>query len=408
MPASQVALASDDRHVRYGELQALLLREIAWLTAAGVRRVAILADNGVPWAVADLALHLGGVLAVPLPSSFTTLQVQHSLDDAGVDAVFVDDESRTREGLAGWYEHGAAPASGLTLLRRSIGFLNLPPVPPGCAKITYTSGSTAQPKGVCLSQSQLETVATALAMATCDLDIEKHLCVLPLATLLENVAGVYAPLLAGATCLLPGSDTTGMSYARLDPGKLLAAIARYAPNSLILVPELLQVLVAASERGWSPPASLRFIAVGGAAVSRGLSERADSAGLPVYEGYGLSECASVVCLNTPRSRRAGTVGRPLSHVQLRVDDEGQVRVSGSTMLGYLGEPPRAAASEIATGDLGEFDDGGFLRLHGRAGNVFITSYGRNVSPEWIESELSQLLAGHPVLAWARQSRTWSH
>jgi long-subunit acyl-CoA synthetase (AMP-forming) len=190
-----------------------------------------------------------------------------------------------------------------------------------------------------------------------------------------------------------------MNYAGVDTRKLLATIAEHAPNSLILVPELLQVLVAASERGWVPPASLRFIAVGGAAVSQDLLRRADAAGLPVYEGYGLSECASVVCLNTPGARRAGTVGRPLAHVRVRLDDAGQVHVSGSTMLGYLGDAPRPANAEIATGDLGAFDAEGYLRLQGRAGEVFITSYGRNVSPEWIECELAQRLDGRPVLAF---------
>jgi long-subunit acyl-CoA synthetase (AMP-forming) len=106
----------------------------------------------------------------------------------------------------------------------------------------------------------------------------------------------------------------------------------------------------------------------------------------------------VVCLNTPDARRAGTVGKPLPHVQVRVDAAGQVHVAGNTMLGYLGDAPRAPRAEIATGDLGAFDADGFLRLHGRAGNRFITSFGRNVSPEWIESEVSQRLGSRPVLA----------
>ena len=165
------------------------------------------------------------------------------------------------------------------------------------------------------------------------------------------------------------------------------------------MPELLQVLVVAAERGWQPPASLQFVAVGGAKVSRELLARADAVGIPVYEGYGLSECASVVCLNTPAARRAGTVGRPLPHVRVRVDAAGQVHVAGNTMLGYLGDAPRAPRDEIATGDLGVFDADGYLQLHGRVGNRFITSFGRNVSPEWVECEISQRLGGRPVLVY---------
>jgi long-subunit acyl-CoA synthetase (AMP-forming) len=180
---------------------------------------------------------------------------------------------------------------------------------------------------------------------------------------------------------------------------LLGTLSREQPNSLILVPELLQALVIAAERGWQPPASLQFVAVGGAKVSRELLARADAVGIPVHEGYGLSECASVVCLNTPGSRRAGTVGRPLPHVRVRVDAAGQVHVAGNTMLGYLGDPSRAPLDEIATGDLGTFDADGYLQLHGRIGNRFITSFGRNVSPEWVECEITQRLGGLPVLVY---------
>ncbi len=131
--------------------------------------------------------------------------------------------------------------------------------------------------------------------------------------------------------------------------------------------------------------------------------RADAAGIPVYEGYGLSECASVVCLNTPAARRAGTVGRPLPHVRIRIDEAGQVHVAGNAMLGYLGDRiqggPRTASDEVATGDIGSFDADGYLQLQGRSGNRFITSFGRNVSPEWVECEVAQRLGSRPVLAY---------
>ncbi len=337
------------------------------------------------------------MLAVPLPGSFAAAQMTHALDDAGVDAVLTDDTPALQTLLPGWRRDGTSPISGLHRFRRQLDFTSRPVAPAGTRKITYTSGSTANPKGVCLSGPALEAIAESVAGATRELAIDRHLCILPLATLLENVAGLYAPLLRGATCVVPPSSITGMSYGGLDATRLLGTISREQPNSLILVPELLQVLVIAAERGWQSPASLRFIAVGGAKVSRELLARADAVGIPVYEGYGLSECASVVCLNTPAARRAGTVGRPLPHVRVRVDAAGQVHVAGNTMLGYLGEAPRAPLDEIATGDLGVFDGDGYLQLHGRSGNRFITSFGRNVSPEWVECEISQRLLGRPVL-----------
>jgi len=127
--------------------------------------------------------------------------------------------------------------------------------------------------------------------------------------------------------------------------------------------------------------------VGGGRVAPQVLDRAERLGLPVFEGYGLSECASVVCLNTPEARRIGTVGRPLPHVELRLADDGEVLVRGPQMLGYLGEPLQVG-EWLATGDLGHFEDG-FLVLHGRKKHQFVTAYGRNVNPEWVEAELVQ-------------------
>lgn len=380
-------------------LPTLLDVEIEWLRSSGAERHGLLADNGVAWALADLALHLGEMFAVPLPESFTDSQQVHALDDAGVDALLTDDPARVRRLLPGWRVEGEGPASGLVRFRRNLDPATRAVVPPGTRKVTYTSGSTSTPRGVCLAGEALEAVAGSLADATAALAIERHLCLLPLATLLENVGGLYAPLLRGATCIVPSCHDTGMNYARLDVTRLLGAVSAHEPNSLILVPELLQALVIAAERGWTVPRSLHFAAVGGARVSSDLLARAEAVAIPAFEGYGLSECASVVCLNTPAARRPGTAGRPLPHVRLRIDEAGQVHVAGNAMLGLLGDPPRRPGAEIATGDLGSFDSDGFLQLRGRAGNRFITSFGRNVSPEWIESEISQRLGGKPVLAY---------
>ena len=155
------------------------------------------------------------------------------------------------------------------------------------------------------------------------------------------------------------------------------------------MPQLLLALVSAGERKLPLPTSLRFVAVGGGRVSTQLLQRADALGLPIFEGYGLSECASVVCLNTPEQRRIGSTGQPLGHLQVSLATDGEVLVKGARMLGYLGEP--APQGEwLGTGDLGHFEHG-FLVLHGRKKHQFITAFGRNVNPEWVESELMQQL-----------------
>lgn len=405
----------DDRH-RYtaSALADAIARERDWLMASGGSRFALLADNGSAWVIADLALLDAQALHVPLPAYFTTAQVQHVLADAGIDRILTDQPERLQHLVPHASLLGTSPATGLSLLacapQSQFG-----KAPRGAVKVTYTSGSTGTPKGVCLGAAGSLAVAATLAAHAGTLGIQRHLCLLPLPTLLENLAGVLAPLRAGATCIVPSLATVGMSYGQLDAQRLLGAIAFHQPNSLILVPELLRLLVTAAERGWPVPKSLAFIAVGGASVPRDLLLRAHTAGLPAYEGYGLTECTSVVTLNLPGASRIGSAGRPLPHAQVRVDDAGQVHVRGSLLLGYLGEdgPP---PSEFATGDLGEIDAEGYLHVRGRISNLFITSLGRNITPEWIESVLLQdpaigqvIVAGegrpHPVAVIAPSAAT---
>jgi long-subunit acyl-CoA synthetase (AMP-forming) len=108
--------------------------------------------------------------------------------------------------------------------------------------------------------------------------------------------------------------------------------------------------------------------------------------VPVGEGWGLSEGGSVQTLNLPGSERAGSVGRPLPHAQVRVADDGELLIAGSLFAGYLGDPTPVPAW-WPTGDLGRIDDDGFVYVHGRKKHLLITSFGRNVSPEWVEAAL---------------------
>ena len=256
---------------------------------------------------------------------------------------------------------------------------NIVPVT-GAGRIIFTSGTTGKPKGVCLSERQLLASVTALAEASRASAADRYLSVLPNSLLLEQIAGTYLPLSVGAAIHLPGVLAT-------SPAGQLTAAEQVRATTTVLVPELLAAWVkelqASGNRG---PGSLRFIAVGGAPVSQQLTTAAWDHGLPVYEGYGLSECASVVCVNRPDARRAGTVGRPLSNVAVAIDS-GEIVVSGSTVMnGYVGEP--RISGSWHTGDLGHFDADGFLIVTGRKDNVIVTAAGRNISPEWVEDVIT--------------------
>jgi long-subunit acyl-CoA synthetase (AMP-forming) len=358
------------------------------LVRAGVRRVASRLDNGPGWITLDLALRAIGGVHIPVPTFFSPAQAAHALADSGAEAVVLP--------------ASAAPAGaralpgvmGETLALHACAPSATPALPPGTACITYTSGSTGQPKGVCLDSASLIATADALLAATAPLAPRRHLCLMPLSTLLENI-GALAALRSGADLAVPGLAEIGYTGATgLDVPTLLVCLQRYRPHSAILFPQLLLALVRAAEAGWRPPSELRFLAVGGGRVGPALLARAAAVGLPVFEGYGLTECASVVCLNRPGAVRPGSVGRPLDHARVLLRDD-EVWVDGPRCLGYLGGAP-LPSGPVATGDLGHLDADGFLHLIGRRKHIFITSFGRNVSPEWVESEL--LL--HPDIAQA--------
>jgi long-chain acyl-CoA synthetase len=120
-------------------------------------------------------------------------------------------------------------------------------------------------------------------------------------------------------------------------------------------------------------------------VAPALLQQASQSGLPVFEGYGLSEAASVVAVNTVDHQRIGSVGRLLPHSDVEIAEDGEVMMQRPAFLGYVGETGREGT--FSTGDIGMLDDGGYLYITGRKKNIIINTMGRNISPEWPESEL---------------------
>ncbi len=371
-----------------------LLPEVQWLAQRlremNITTLALDLDNGPIWALLDLAALSAGITLVPIPQFFSPQQVRHCLKHADVQMVLSDNPeiflARASDAVAESWDH-------ISVMDREIALLdtggNGKAMPPDIAKVTYTSGTTGEPKGVMLPWERIEQVVESLAVALEVSSNDRHLTLMPLAVLLENIAGLYVSLWIGATALLPSLAETGLKGAAgLDSEQMLQGLSDRGATTVILTPQMLQGLVEAIERGAQPPQTLRFAAVGGAPVSPQLLERARLLQLPVYEGYGLSECASVTTVNTPSFNRMGSVGRPLAHTRLRFAEDGEVLVSGNLFAGYLGDSgPELDNGWWHTGDLGRLDADGFLYLTGRRRNLFITAYGRNVSPEWVEREL---------------------
>jgi long-chain acyl-CoA synthetase len=347
----------------------------------GCRVLGVLADNSPSWIIADLACKEAGAIHVPLPGFFSPDQLRHALEQSAADTVLTDQPERVGAldlgfGITGRWQQ-------LVLMRRAIEPAALPA---GTAKICFTSGSTGAPKGACLSSAGLHATARALRDRLADLPLARHLVVLPLALLLENVAGVYGPLLSGITVHVPPLASVGWRGVEgFDASSLHATVSAAEPGSLILVPELLKAwTLFLAQSGRRPPESLRFVAVGGARVAPELLVAARRAGIPAYQGYGITEGGSVLALNRPGDDGDG-VGRPLDHVALSIES-GELVAQTSGFLGYAGDTGRFDG-RLATGDLGSLDDRGHVHLAGRRSNLLITSYGRNISPEWIEARL---------------------
>lgn len=375
-----VALCTPDGAV--GTLELLDRVEAYGRALGGARVLAVLADNGADAVAADLAAMARGVVHLALPGFFSDGQLRHVLQAAGVDVVWTDQPQRIDALGLGF--NAAGSAGSLQRMQRSCSPVALPA---GTGKISFTSGSSGTPRGVCLRIDGLLDRAAAVRDALESVDIQRHLVVLPLALLLENVAGVYAPLLRGASVALHSLGELGWrGMAGFDPSALQACALRSRANSAILVPELLKAWsVALSASRARAPVALRYLAVGGAAVSSRLLCRARAQGLPAYQGYGLTECGSVVSMNLPGHDGAG-VGRVLGGLRVE-EDAGELVVHGSPFLGYLDGEGAPEGCGLHTGDLGSVGVDGQLQLRGRRGNMLITSYGRNISPEWVESEL---------------------
>ncbi len=402
-----IALTDGEHTVCFGELKSAITQHTQVLQNIPSRAMGLAIDNAPLWALLDLAALKAGKIMIPLPFFFSPEQIAHSIRDAGISCILTDAPQRYREILAASGINIAAIISGNEYTEIRLSDIEGKELPEGTVKITYTSGTTGHPKGVCLSESALYQVATSLLEATGGTSADHHLSVLPLSTLLENLAGVYVPLLAGATCHLPRLADVGLSGSSgLDIQKMLGALIRCQATTTILTPQLLHAMVAAIEAGHPRPEQLRFVAIGGATVAERLLHRAKRAGIPVFEGYGLSECSSVVSLNTETDNLIGSVGKPLPHVKLKFAEDGEILVSGATLLGYTGGEPFAVGDFWPTGDIGYLDQAGFLHLTGRKKNIFITSFGRNVSPEWVERELTL----HPAIAQAAvfgEARPWN-
>lgn len=351
------------------------------LVNPGRQAVALYADNSVEWLAIDLACQRARMDLIPIPTFFTDQQVHRLLSTHPTAGVLTTAAMSQRLEFDGGRRMPCHQEGWVWQILES------PEITPAGEgrKVTFTSGSTAEPKPIVLSSSTQWQTAGALRAVRQELALHRHLCMLPLPVLLENVAGAYACLLSGGEVMIPASDEVGLTGSSgFDGDKAWHLLDCSGADSIILLPQMLSIMIEKARRA-PPLKNLRLIAVGGARVLEETVLEARAIGLPVYQGYGLSEACSVVSLNTPTADRPKSVGRPLDHVSIRIAGDGEILVTPRRRDTSNADD----VSEIHTGDLGHLDADGFLYIDGRKKNLIITSFGRNISPEWPESLLER-------------------
>jgi long-chain acyl-CoA synthetase len=307
--------------------------------------------------------------------------------------------------------------------------------PEDLATIIYTSGTTGEPKGAMLLHSNISSnVDAALKVMKLTPD-DLGLSFLPLCHIFERMGGFYAMLQGGVTIAYAQSPETVAAdavevqptvicgvprfyekvYARvmeaaqtfaplrralfdwgLRQGRAIAAtrFERRAPSAWLAVKAQIADRLVFSKIRARVGGRLRFCISGGAPLAPNVIEFFFAIGIPVYEGYGLTETSPVICLTPAERPKPGMVGPPLPGIELRIGDQGEILTRGPhVMKGYFNNP-EATAQAIRdgwfhTGDIGEIDTDGYLRITDRLKELLVLAGGKKVAPQPIENRMKQ-------------------
>jgi len=356
-------------------------------------------ENRFEWMLANAAILLSDAVVLPVPVEFSDGQLASLLSKCDMCIAQSGDlTQRLQRILPGTPLVDVKGVWTVAYQENS----NHQIVPDDIVKIIHTSGTTSSPKGVLIRDAGIAALIQSLLKSFSHLDKIDYLSLVPFSLLIEQVLGVYLPLFSGGKTILKPDALPDFSTQGGMASDYLKWCRPSNANCIFLPPKLLEEMAKILRSNPESinqllPTPLPFLLTGGAKVPGALMDELDALGVPVYEGYGLSENSSVVSLNTPSNRKLGTVGKPLPHVKIKIVDN-EVLVNGSSLCaGYLGQDSSScefdANGYLRTGDIGSIDDEGYLSIEGRKKHVIVLSNARNVCPEWVE----QIYKQHPMV-----------
>jgi long-chain acyl-CoA synthetase len=418
-------------------------------------RVAILSENRPEWAITDYACLAVRAADVPIYPTLPARQVEYILRDSGAAALVVSSAAQLEKVLSVRARLPAmthlialdADAKGPGVLRFEDVLARgraardrhpdwhpaaLAAAPDDLATLIYTSGTTGDPKGVMLSHGNIASnVTTCVALFSFTAE-DECLSFLPLSHIFERMFGHYCMFHAGVVINYAESvDAVPANMLEIRP-HLMASVprlyekiyARVLDNvrtssplrkrifawgrrvgeqwaELAIekrpVPAVLRAQKALADRlvfaklRKRTGGRIRFFISGGAPLSRDIARFFYAAGLPVLEGYGLTETSPVMAVNTFRHHRLGTVGKAIPEVEIRIASDGEIVTRGpNVMCGYFNKPEATAEAIdeegwFHTGDIGAIDADGFLSITDRKKDLIVTAGGKNIAPQPIEN-----------------------
>jgi len=418
-------------------------------------RVAILSENRPEWAVADYACLAARCTDVPIYPTLPTRQAEYVLRDSGAAALLVSSPAQLEKALAvrdrlpalrhlvAFDPNARAPgvlgfeellACGRSALARHPDWRShaLAASADDLATLIYTSGTTGDPKGVMLTHGNIASNVTTCVALFDFRESDECLSFLPLSHIFERMFGHYSMFHAGVIVNYAGSiDTVAADMQDLRP-TMMASVPRLyekifsrvldsvrassaprqrifawartvgetwvdrslagapIPTSLALAQRVADRLVFAKLRARTG-GRIRFFISGGAPLSPDIAKFFFAAGMPILEGYGLTETSPVMAVNIFGQTKLGTVGRPIPGVEVRIAPDGEIVTRGpNVMHGYYGKAEATAEAVdpdgwFHTGDIGVLDAEGYLRITDRKKDLIVTAGGKNIAPQPIEN-----------------------